>query len=166
MASLTDEGARFVNFVNSTFQWIDVKLFGMSGQDLDDRAVLALLLAHVRYRDSYAGTGDEDMKTIHGPFRLDAITVDSFVAVDAAAEIAALGAWATQFAPLPEAVAEQVESEVYQRLRDATSRYRLVNPGKEQFHEWGGVVGSAGFHELVVIDRSAGSVALIVASDD
>lgn len=163
---LTYEGTRFINFDNATFQWVNVKLFGLPGPDLDDRAVLSLLLANPRYRDSYAGTGDEDMETIHGPFRLDAITVDSFAPVDAAAEIATLGEWAERFAPLPQAVAEQMETEVYRRVRDATSRYRLVNPGEDQFHEWGFAVGSNGFHELVAIDRAAGSVALIVASDD
>jgi len=164
--TLTDEGARFINFDNATFQWVNIKLFGLPGPELDDRAVLSLLLADRRYRDSYAGTGDEDMETIHGPFRLDAITVDSFAPADAAAEIATLGEWAEQYAPLPEAAAAQVEKEVYGRLRDATSRYRLVNPGEDQFHEWGFAVGSHGFHELVLIDRAAGSVALIVASDD
>lgn len=163
---LSYEGTRFINFDNATFQWVNVKLFALPGQDLDDRAVLALLLANARYRDSYAGTGDEDMGTIHGPFRLDAITVDSFAPADAAAEVATLGEWAQRYAPLSEAVAEQVETEVYRRVRDATSRYRLVNPGEDQFHEWGFAVGNNGFHELVVIDRPAGSVALIVASDD
>jgi len=163
---LTDEGKRFINFDNQTFQWVSIKLFGLSGQDLDDRTVLARLIADRRYRDSYGGTGDEDMETIHGPFQLAAITVDSFVPTQAAAEIATLEEWAQKYAPLPETVAEQVETEVYQRLRDATSRYRLENPGEDQFHEWGFAIGNNGFHELVVIDRAAGSVALIVASDD
>ena len=74
-------GEVFVNF-QTTRQWVSIKLFALP-PDADDRAVLASLLRHARYRDSYAGTGDKDMETIHGPYRLSAITVDSFVPISA-----------------------------------------------------------------------------------
>ncbi|TDP96266.1 hypothetical protein EV186_104250 [Labedaea rhizosphaerae] len=163
---LDDQGGQLINFANSTFQWINIKLFGSAGELPADRDVLARVLADPRYRDSYAGGGEADAAPIHGPFRLDAITVDSFEPADAATEIATLGEWAQRYAPLPEAVAEQVETEVYQRIRAATARYRLRNLGEDQFHEWGFAIDNNGFHELVLIDRPCRSVALVVASDD
>ena len=80
---LVYQGEVFINFRNHTYQWVSIKLFVLSA-DTDDHAVLALLIRHVRYRDSYNGTGDKDMETIHGPYWLRAITPESFFPVSAA----------------------------------------------------------------------------------
>jgi hypothetical protein len=49
--------------------------------DADDRAVLALLIGHVRYRDSYAAPEFKDAETIHGPYWLNVISPDVFSGV-------------------------------------------------------------------------------------
>ncbi|HUH70626.1 MAG TPA: hypothetical protein VLZ05_18230 [Mycobacterium sp.] len=41
---------------------VSIKLFALPA-GTDDHAVLALLMCHVRYRDSYGSTGDKDMET-------------------------------------------------------------------------------------------------------
>ncbi len=46
----------------------------------------------------------------------------------------------------------------------ATNRYQLEDLGREAFHDWGGV--HTDFHELILIDRAAGVLSLLVAADD
>jgi hypothetical protein len=155
-----------VEILLPAYQWFDIKLFTLPDEPADDRKALGLLLRHVRYRDSYASSVFEDSVSIHGPYCLDAITVDSFVAVDAASVEATLRAWAEQVMPVPDIERGQAERELYSRVHAATSRYRLV-VGPEALHDWGDVVGGiTGFHEFVLIDRRAGTLALVVASDD
>jgi hypothetical protein len=66
-----------INFRNSTYQWISLKLFTLPA-DVDDYTVLQLLIGHVRYRDGYGGTKDRDMEIIHGPYWLHAISPEAF----------------------------------------------------------------------------------------
>jgi len=163
-------------FINPpvTRQWVDIKLFRLPA-DVDDRAALALMIAHVRYRDSYAFSTFEDAKTIHGPYWLSAITAETFTVVDAGDVDAAIRHWAEHvirdwddnFVSWPQAQREALEREVYARTHRATVIYRLPDIRATAQHDWGYVVGmEAGFHEVVVIDRVAGELALVVASDD
>lgn len=163
---LVYEGKVFINFRNHTYQWVSIKLFALSA-DADDHEVLALLIRHVRYRDSYGGTGDKDMETIHGPYWLHAITPEVFSPVSAPDAEALLRTWAEYAAPLPETRRDEMERELYPRIRNATSRYQLPDLRDIAQHDWGSSVGSVtGFFEFVLIDRPARSVALVVASDD
>ena len=163
---LVYEGKVFINFRNHTYQWVSIKLFALPA-DADDHEVLALLIRHVSYRDSYGGTGDRDMETIHGPYWLYAITPEVFSPVSAPDTEALLRTWAEYAAPLPDGRREELEQELYPRIRSATSRYQLPDLRDIAEHDWGSSVGSlTGFFEFVLIDRHAGSVALVVASDD
>jgi hypothetical protein len=165
---LVYEGNVFINFRNHTYQWVSIKLFALPA-DADDYAVLHLLIRHVRYRDSYGGTGERDMETIHGPYWLCAITPEVFSPVSASDAEALIRTWAEYAAPLPNTRREEVEQQLYPRIRNATSRYQLADLRETAQHDqgWGSSVGSAtGFFEFVLIDRRAGSVALVVASDD
>jgi hypothetical protein len=155
-----------INFRNHTYQWVSIKLFALP-PDSDDYAALALLIHHVRYRDSYGGTGDKDMGTIHGPYWLYAITPEMFSAVSATEVEAVIRTWAEYAAPLPDSRREEMDRELYPRIRNATSRYQLPDLRDAAEHDWGGSVGSiTGFFEFVLIDRHSGIVALVVASDD
>lgn len=162
---LVYEGEVFINFRTSR-QWVLMKLFALPA-GIDDRDVLALLIRHVRYRDSYAAPDFKDSETIHGPYWLSAITPESFSPVSAADAEAFLRTWAEYAAPLPAARRQEMETEVYPRIQNATSRYQLADLRDTAQHDWGYVVGSAsGFHEFVLIDRQTDNVALLVASDD
>ncbi|ORW87114.1 hypothetical protein AWC22_09065 [Mycobacterium riyadhense] len=162
---LVYEGEVFINFRTSR-QWVSIKLFALPA-NTDDHTVLALLTHHVRYRDSYAGTGDKDVETIHGPYRLNAITPEVFDTVSAADAEALIRTWADYDAPMTDARRQEMEHELYPRIRNATSRYQLADLRDTAEHDWGSSVGSdTGFHEFVLIDRHTGSVALVVASDD
>jgi hypothetical protein len=156
----------FINFRNHTYQWVSIKLFAFPAE-IDDDAVLSLLIRHVRYRDSYGGTGDKDMETIHGPYWLNAITPAAFSPVLGPDAEALIRTWAEYAAPLSDACREEMEQELYPRIRNATSRYQLPDLRDRAEHDWGSSVGSlTGFFEFVLIDRRAGSMALVVASDD
>lgn len=160
------KGKVFINFRNHTYQWVSIKLFSMPA-DADDHEVLMQLIRHVRYRDSYGGTGDRDMETIHGPYWLYAITPEAFSPASASDTEALIRTWAEYAAPLPDASRKDMEQELYPRIRSATSRYQLPDLRDIAQHEWGSSVGSiTGFFEFVLIDRRANSVSLVVASDD
>jgi hypothetical protein len=166
--SLVYRGEVFINFRNHTYQWVSIKLFALP-TDADDRGVLVSLIRHVRYRDSYNGTGDRDMGTIHGPYLLRAITPESFFPVSVNEIEPLIRTWAEYAAPLPDPRREDMERELYPRIQEATSSYQLLDLRDTAQHDegWGSSVGSiTGFFELVLIDRRAGSVALVVASDD
>lgn len=166
--SLVYLGGVFINFRNHTYQWVSLKLFELPA-DADDNEVLASLIRHVRYRDSYNGTGDEDMKTIHGPYQLSAITPDSFIALSASDIETLVRTWAEYAAPLPDPRRAEMERELYPRIRQSTSSYQLPDLRDSAQHDegWGTSVGSAtGFFEWVLINRASGSLALVVASDD
>ncbi|WP_156752926.1 hypothetical protein [Mycobacterium sp. 1245801.1] len=162
---LAYQGEVFINFRTSR-QWVVIKLFTFPA-DANDRDILALLIQHLRYRDSYATRNFQDAKTIHGPYWLNAITPEAFSAVSAEDAEALLRTWAEYQAPLPTARRDEMESELYPRIRGATARYQLADLRDTAEHDWGSSVGSdSGFQEFVLIDRRAGSVALVVASDD
>jgi hypothetical protein len=56
-------------------------------------------------------------------------------------------------------------AEVLPKL-DGDSILRLPDLRESAEHEWGWVVGHTGFHEIVIIDRAAAMLTLLVASDD
>jgi len=154
-------------FINPvvTRQWVSIKVFTVPA-DVDDHAALASMIAHVRYRDSYAGTGDTDMIDKHGPYWLSAITPDTFVVADPVAVDTVIRTWAGYYTPWPEADRAAMDREVYPRIQHATVIYQLPDIRATAQHDWGDVVGSDGFYEYVMIDRVAGELALMVASDD
>lgn len=148
------------------YQWVSVKLFMLPDEAIEDHAALNLLLQHVRYRDSYASSAFKDSVNLHGPYRLNAITTDSFTLSDSASAEATIHTWAERFTPVPAAADDELQRELYRRIRNASCCYRLVDPGKDALHAWGDIVGKTGFNEFVLIDHDRGSLALVVASDD
>lgn len=161
---LVYQGTIFIN-PSVTRQWVDIKVFSVP-DSVDDRTALAMMIAHVRYRDSYAGTGDKDMVDIHGPYWLRAITPEAFGVADPAAAENLIRTWADYSVRWPDADREAVQREVYARINRATVIYQLPDIRAGAQHDWGEVVGSDGFHEFVLLDRAAGELALVVASDD
>lgn len=156
-------GSTFINFSNSTFQWVDIKHFHLPA-DVDDEAALALLIAHDTYGDNYAGGDPGTDPERHGSYWRRFISTASFVATDPDVELATLRAWASQWAEPPERIRAELAAQVYPRLSAAGAVYRLRDLGRAAFHDWGGV--HFDFHELVLIGRAAGTLDLLVAADD
>jgi hypothetical protein len=161
---LVYEGDVFINFRTSR-QWVLIKLFALPPA-ADDHEVLALLIHHLRYRDSYAAPEFKDAETIHGPYWLNAITPEVFSPVAPGDAEALIRTWADYTVPLSDDDRTAMEREVYPRIREATSCYQLPDMRDTAQHDWGYVVGSDGFHEFVLINRQTNNVALLVASDD
>lgn len=97
-----------IKFANSAYQWVDIKLFKLADLRIADPVALKLLLQHAHYPDSYAGT--KATRSQHGPYRLDAITADSFTIVDTASAEATLRTWAEQDAPLADLPATRLNA--------------------------------------------------------
>jgi hypothetical protein len=146
------------------FRWVDLKRFSLHGPVQSDTQILNALVGHVYFRDDYAGGGVDPVGTRHGPYWLDRISADAYEPVDETTATYILESWAGQYGELPRALKAALGRNVHSLVRAATSRYRLKALGEAALHDWGGVHGE--FHELVVIDRTSGTLALIVAADD
>ncbi len=157
---------QLIHIHNGGYQFIDVQTF-VFPDAVDDRAVIELLIGHVRYRHGYASPEYRDAKLIHGPYWLAAISWESFSAVSAVAAEALISTWANYDAVVPDSDYPRVERQVFGPMREASSIYQLADLRASAEHDWGGdVVGLTGFHEFVVINRQTRILRLIVATDD
>ncbi|RSN03725.1 hypothetical protein DMB42_34120 [Nonomuraea sp. WAC 01424] len=167
--ALTYLDQTFINFREFLFadhahRWVDIKRFAISHPDVGDAHLLTELIGHEQFRDDYAGGGVEADGLRHGPYWLRNVSPAAYMRVDEMSTDTVLRDWATQFGPLPAALSARLEHEVHPLVAGATERYRLSGLGREAFHDWGGV--HADFHELVLIDRPAKILSLLVAADD
>lgn len=165
--------SEIVHMDRSTFMWIQVTAFALD-LGLSDRKVISALISSPEYAHDYASPFDAHSAikepAVHGRWMRSSITVESFVPCTAASAEDRLHSWATeqewteQSSPRPLEVRQRLHG-VCTLLRAGTL-YELRNPGADQEHEYGFVTGSMGFHELLVIDRNAHCVYIVVASDD
>ncbi|GAB1824599.1 TilS substrate-binding domain-containing protein [Herbidospora sp. RD11066] len=155
---------RDFGFDGHAYRWVDIKRFGLSRPVAADEDLLKDLIGHEHYRDDYAGGGVEAGGERHGPYWLRNVGPDAFAAISETEASAVLRDWANRFGALPDPLAARLEREVHPLVRGATVRYRLQDLGVEAFHDWGGVHGE--FHELVLLDRQAATLSLLVAADD
>ena len=180
-----------VEFVNAdvvhmdkhTFMWVQQTHFTFDAA-CDDGAVLAELIACDAYDHDYASPFESNPHyaspfpsspqppndQIHGRWRLDAVNVERFHPISSDAAVSVIDKWANEQEWLdsdyrqPDDVMARLEP-VYELLRSG-SVLQLDNPGDDALHDYGWVTGKMGFHEFVVLDRSSGSLHVIVASDD
>lgn len=149
--------------------WVDLKLFSIR-PEVSDYLVLRDLLRHEQYHDHYAGQDptEQTHHALHGPYQLEAITPGQFESVSANAARQELRNWVAGWV-VPHEDGSEVEAklgaEVLARLH-GDSILRLTDLRETAEHDWGWVVGHAGFHEFVVIDRATALLTLLVASDD
>ncbi|MDJ0382384.1 hypothetical protein [Streptomyces sp. G-G2] len=128
-----------------------------------DRDVLAALIAHPQFRDTYDGAGVQEWPR-HGQWWLDRITPDAYELVGAATAVHAIHSWANQHGGIPEALASRLHQEIYTPIRRATSTYLLVPLPEDAFHDYGPI--HIDYHELVLINRPSATLTLLVAADD
>ncbi|MFB7368289.1 hypothetical protein ACFC0D_00335 [Streptomyces sp. NPDC056222] len=169
---LTHEGSAFINFRNYKFQdasthafrWVDAKHLRFPSESVGDRELLAALIGHEQFRDDYAGGGVLPEGTRHGPYWLRLVTPDAYEAVSREKSELILREWLNQFGAVPAELEANLRREAFDRLAAADRIHYLSGLGSEAFHDWGGVHGE--FHELVIINSSAGHITLLVAADD
>ncbi|WP_306367784.1 hypothetical protein [Nocardiopsis sp. CC223A] len=169
--TLTHEGRVFLDFRHYGFpnphshavRWVNVEHLRFSGTPTD-RELLAALIGHERFRDTYAGYGVRPEETRHGSYRSAAITPESYEPVERQEGEAVLRTWAEQYSAVSADLAADLRREVFDVLDAAARIFHLTGFGEEDFHDWGGIHGE--FHEFVSIDRAQGRIALLVAGDD
>ncbi len=149
--------------------WVDLKSFGIR-PGASDIGLLTSLLGHGQYHDHYAGQdpNEQTHHSLHGPYRLDAITPETFLAVSVDAAHEELRDWVSSWVVEEEdgpQVRAMLAAEVLPTV-GGDSIFRLPDIRVTAEHDWGWVVGIAGFHEIVTIDRGSQELTLIVASDD
>lgn len=160
----------FINFRDFDFgegshgyRWVHAKLFRLTSEALDDRDVLAALIAHPQFRDTYDGAGVQDWPR-HGQWWVDRITPDAYEPVVADTAVDVVHSWAHQHGDVPESLASRLREEIYTPIRNATSRYLLGQLPEDAFHDYGPI--HIDFYELVLINRPAATLTLVVAADD
>ncbi|MEV0850387.1 hypothetical protein AB0J21_31760 [Streptomyces sp. NPDC049954] len=100
----------------------------------------------------------------HGPYWLRSITPGRYEPVSQERAVEILREWAAPVRDVPTALEAELQREVFGRLLAADAVHCLRALGEEATHDWGRVHDC--FHEFVLIDRSAGQIALLVAADD
>lgn len=150
------------------YRWVDVQSFRFAGEPRD-ADLLAAVVAHPSYAYSYAeprGGTTPGTPGLHGPYRLEALSADSFVPTDKEVAIEHIRCWAGKHGPLVDEVDAAVETMIARHLTRATSVHRLPDLRAIAEHEWGGFVGVDGFEEFVAIDRARCGLSLVVCGDD
>jgi hypothetical protein len=157
-------GHELVLLEDGTYRWVDIKRLPVR---LADPALgLELLLGDVRYRDPYTGppSRELDAEDVHGPYRLDQISVRSYEVIDEAAALMTIQDFVGDEAELSEDVRADLGFRVYRQIRRMAVRYRLLDLGEDAFHDVGWILG--GFTELVLMDLSRSELLLLVAAAD
>lgn len=163
-------GSPFVNFRDFDFgegshgyRWISTKRFRLPMDAPDDRTVLAALIAHPQFRDTYDGAGVQDWPR-HGQWWLERITPGAYQAVDALTATEFIRTWAGRYGDVPQELEARLVEHLYAPIRTATSQYVLGELPDDALHDYGPI--HIDFHELVLIDRPAATLTLLVAADD
>lgn len=167
--ALRYEGHELFRFPGrGAFDWIDVKRFALEPPDLPGADALALLIGHDRFRDTYATatSHDEDGGELHGPYRLRCIEPASYERVDGETGLRILSTFARKRSTDEDVATREavVIARVAPLLDAADDCYRLRDLGQDAAHDFGFILDD--FTELVVVDRSAGRLAVIAAAED
>ncbi|MGQ4601049.1 hypothetical protein [Nocardia sp. R6R-6] len=169
---LSYNGQSFINFrdfefdaeSSHRFQWIDLKKFDLSAVASDDKSILNALIASDEFKDDYVGGGVDPQGTRHGPYWLDRISADSYRLVGESTVVGILEKWVGRCGNAPRQLQESIGHQLFSPASAASSRYVLDDLGKSATNDYGDI--HIEFHEIVLIDRTAQSVLLAVASDD
>lgn len=146
------------------WRWICVSSFRISADhSTDGKEVLRALLENPAYWYDYVTTRSINPYR-HGPYRRDALSVDSFRPVDRSEAISALTGWLNQEGPPAPDMIDGDLDQVFATIGLASECFELPDLGPQAHHEMGGILHS-GFCELVLIgpDRCLN---LVVASGD
>jgi hypothetical protein len=150
------------------YDWVDVKQFSFTPPNAATEALLSALLADPAYRDHYAAPAEHDQgeHTLHGPYRVEAITAASFHECAVDEPIQTIRQFARRDATEREAEARvaKVDAKIEPLLRGATRALRLLELDESGQHDWGWVIDD--FTEFVVIDDATADLLLVVAGED
>ncbi|WP_199742591.1 hypothetical protein [Nocardia stercoris] len=146
-------------------QWVHTKHFRLQSEAITDRMILAAVIAHPQFGDDYLGPDSATKsKPVHGKWWRHRIGPDTYQQVDADRAIAIFDEWAGEVDEMPARFRKRLEAHVYAPTRTATNCYVLGPLSSDAVYDYGDV--HVGFCELVLIDRAANTVTLLVGTDD
>lgn len=159
-----------VHLAEHFYGWCMLLRFAFDGQPPAVELITALL-SHPRYQDSCMSPWTGPIPGVHGPYRLETLTVEGFQRCSAAAALEILHNWPAadleaQFTKGMLVCQEIIGAWVSPLLIAADEIYRLTVPREGNEHDSGWVVGFGGFHEFIAIDRGMGALNVIIGSDD
>jgi hypothetical protein len=166
---LTDD--THVHLADGMYSFCVLLKFDFDGQP-SAAELIGAVLAHPRYDDMFISPWTGPCGDVHGPYRLETLTVEGFQPCSAAAALANLMDWpAINLSPWVSK--ELIESQeivaawVSPLIIGADEIYRLSVPREGNEHDCGWIAGfAAGFHEFIAIDRPNTVLTVIVATDD
>lgn len=156
------------------FAWISVVEFGIEGEADDDELLSALLEqpgaddAYPFYDPSRPVRAHDD--GVHGPYRLAAVTSDTFLRLDSRAARDRLVRWVEAYEPTV-ARSPEFTSLAVDAFGEGSAAYALPSfddmPEIDRDELWSTVLGNeTGYEEIVTISPTRDKLTLIVASDD
>ncbi|WP_280270700.1 hypothetical protein [Nocardia wallacei] len=146
------------------FQWIDGKVFHFDTSELDDVDVLEALVSTTEFRDDYIGGGVDPGGVVHGPYRLDRISPESYTRVGANDVSDVIDRWLARCGEISSDLRREISDRIIIPAESAASCYILGDLGESATVGYADIHNE--FHEIVLVDRSERRVHLIVASDD
>lgn len=159
-----------VNLPDRSHRWVVTKTYAWS-RSASDTALIAALISHPTFRDHYCAPGDssEVADPVHGPYRLEAISVEAFQPASPETAVATFDAWLSE--SLGEAANKSSDPAVADAVRPARSLlttgdagFYLPDLGEAARHEWGWVLWH--FREWIVIDRGQQHIHTVAAGLD
>jgi hypothetical protein len=166
---LTDD--TLVHLADGMYSFCVLLSFDFDGQPSAAELIEAVL-AHPRYDDGFISPWTGPHGNVHGPYRLETLTVGGFQPCSTATAWANLMDWpAINLSPWVSrdliVSQEIVAAWVSPLIVGADEIYRLSVPREGNEYGAGWVSGfAAGFHEFIAIDRSNAILTVIVATDD
>lgn len=161
-----------VHLADGTYSFCVLLTFEFDGQPSAAELIDAVL-RYPRYHDMFISPWTEPAKGVHGPYRLEALTVEGFRPCSVSEALQVLHDWMADPDVNPKFIAEIRESQeivaawTSPLILGADEIYRLIVPREGNEHECGWISGMAfGFHELITIDRRDNVLRVIVATDD
>jgi hypothetical protein len=165
-------GNSLVHLADGTYSFCDFLRFEFDGQPSSVELIDAVL-QHPRYHDNFLSPWTKPQEGVHGPYRLETLTVDGFRACSVSEALQVLHDWIACPDANPRFMAAMLESQeivaawTSPLILGADEIYHLIVPREGNEHECGWVCGTAfGFHELITVDRRNNVLVVIVATDD
>ncbi len=156
---------RDIEVGRNLYAWVNVKTFEVEGGPYPPDEVLTALLQDPAYSDTYFPEPTRLKPGRHGPYWLDKIELQHFVATDMRDVRDRLTAW-LQGLEASEDQTQGVLAQIEHLLLDCPTAYRLEDLRPWAHHSYGEMVGRDGFNEFVLISKDSRATTLIVTYDD
>ncbi len=135
---------------DGSWRWVAVKQFRLpTGSPQSATDALNTLLSNPSYRDNYLGGGGIHPH-MHGPYRLEAISIESFRTCDGTTATTTIEDWLHEDGHVSEEHIEGSLADVYRLIEEADTWPHLADLGETAYHDFGFILDKP-FIEFVLI---------------